>query len=78
MLHCRQKEMFILISEKHVGLKKKHTHLSFLVLQPFDGVFEVGLADCVVIQEDGGAGAVFAPQSSVLQIHKRAQTKDCY
>lgn len=40
------------------------------MLQPFDGVFEVGLADCVVIQEDGGAGAVFAPQSSVLQTHK--------
>lgn len=74
MLHCRQKEYIILISEKHVGLKK-NTNVSFLVLQPFDGVFEVGLADCVVIQEDGGAGAVFAPQSTVLQIHKHTNKR---
>lgn len=27
---------------------------------PFDGVFEVGLADGAVVQEDGGTGAVLA------------------
>lgn len=32
---------------------------SWIVFLPFDGVLEVGLTDCVVIQEDRRAGAVF-------------------
>lgn len=43
-------------------------HAAFRFL-PFDGVFEVGLADCVVIQEDGGAGAVFSPRRPMLHTH---------
>lgn len=41
---------------------------------PFDGVFEVGLADRAVVKEYGGAGAVLPSHWAWMMLPFRKQT----
>lgn len=61
VLHCELKKKKRILLEHIILLHSDLKMFSFVMSLPFDGVFEVRPAYCVLIKKDCGAGAVLPP-----------------